>query len=123
MTLRLAQAPCPEVGRAWAGRGRPLARSRIGFPEALAKVVPPALGKRGKLACLAQKILVRGVRRIQADDLGDADRKLVPGDRSDGIAGRNFALAGHGEIKAGPAAPRSTWRSHCGSLPRFSRQS
>src|SRR5207247_9208799 len=67
---------------------------------------PPALGKRGKLARLAQKILVRSVRRIQADDLGDADRKLVPGDRSDGIAGRDFAFAGHGQIKAGPAAPQ-----------------
>src|SRR5207245_11748560 len=86
-------------------RGQPC-RSRIRLPEALAKVVPPALGKRGKFACLAQKILVRGVRRIQADDLCDADRKLVPGDRSEGVAGRDFALPGHGQIKAGPAAPQ-----------------
>ncbi len=30
----------------------------------------------------------------------------MPGDRSDGIAGPDFALAGHGQIKAGPAAPQ-----------------
>src|SRR6266571_7103293 len=94
-------------------RGQPC-RSRIRLPEALAKVVPPALGKRGKFACLAQKILVRGVRRIHADDLGDADRKLVPGDRSDVIAGLDFALAGHGQIKAGPAAPQKALH-HVGS--------
>src|SRR6266480_7001975 len=43
---------------------------------------------------------------MQANDLGDADRKLEPGDRSDGIAGLDIAFAGHGQIKAGPAAPQ-----------------
>src|SRR5437764_6149673 len=82
----------------------PHLQSSIWLPKPLAKVVPPAFRKRRELACPAEKPLVHGVRRVQADNLSDGNRRVVPGDQCDSVASRDFTLPGYRQIEASSAA-------------------
>jgi hypothetical protein len=84
------------------------AQSSIWFPKSLTKVIPPTFRKRRELARLAEKILVHGVRCVQANDRSDANCKVAPGDQRDRVASLDFALPSHRQIEAGSAASQET---------------
>src|SRR3954463_12492808 len=83
-----------------------LGMQSVGLLEALAKILAPALGKRGQFARPAQQVLIRCVCRVKPDDIGHGNAVFVLGDEFERVAGPYVSLSKDSEIEACAAAAK-----------------
>src|SRR6266481_8099852 len=86
-----------------------IARSGIGLPKALSKIVAPTVGKSREGARTAQQILIGGIGGVEADDVGHGNGVIVARHDRDGVTSADLALLRYAQIESRPAALQKTF--------------